>query len=400
MLMPIPMPVVSKAGVSVAIIDATVQAGTGAQSFTNANLGGLTPVAAIAFMGPPGTNNGTLNVGVCDASLNQYGVSSAELDGQSTSNSRHNQYTDFIRQYNASAYEPTDKRLAGVVTAFVPNGLTINWTTNAGDQKNIRILLICGCQAAVGAVTPASAINGTATVSGLAFQPKGILAISTGNATFRVIDDLSLSFGACDASLNQGCVSIRSADDRTTTKVTASCSSGLLMRSNRTDEQVEVTAINSDGFTITTRNNNDPDIQYYLALDCECGVSVDQITSLGSQNISVGGAFTAKAVIAMCSSADSINTIEDAPPQSEGIGIGFATKDPADNIVNVSDSMISDDESGTTDSKNFASSTVAYKVHSSSSSFEAPVTAFGSAQVTIVPTAEFNSYCVSFIIGD
>lgn len=152
--------------------------------------------------------------------------------------------------------------------SFSANNVTINISTAPPSGHKLTVVMFYGdtLQTAVGDLTASASINGTASVTGLAFRPALVFGLaSIGGYPLSASTNARFSFGfaaIADGTITQGGTSFYDRDTPTVSVQTAQAirDDSFLARfslndtGTLTDEgRYELTSFNSDGFTVTTR---------------------------------------------------------------------------------------------------------------------------------------------------
>lgn len=225
------------------------------------DMSGATPTASLWLGGRCNNWTGTygndsgFGIGFDYASGNIWMDTSAnDAAGTSDSGQRQDDTTEscVIPTGNAS----TDN---GVVTAVSYSANQISFTHTGTGQSGYMACGIGGnnIEVATGSFTPSNTLNGSVSISGLSFQPVALIIFVVQTSWDGAVDShIHGSIGFCDSALNQGSCQWADQDGQTSTvihhNVSAQYVGGSTWSSNEC--QFEITAINSDGFDITTRN--------------------------------------------------------------------------------------------------------------------------------------------------
>lgn len=253
--------------VKVRMVRAGLNTSTGTQNFTVSGFG--TPKAALVYVTRAVTagtlaNDAVLGIGITDGT-NSYCVASFAEDATSTTNTNRTRATILIQTTDSGdAVE-----FAADFNAWVTDGLQINITTAPAGAYLLTVVLFGGdsLQAHATQVDTTATLNGTTTVSGLAFEPDQLIALcGAGGFTGAVNSNIRMSWGFADngGSIVQGSWNIAWRDGRPTGVAVGWPSDSYVIRlmnataSGTPDESGpanEVTAFNSDGYDLTTRLN-------------------------------------------------------------------------------------------------------------------------------------------------
>ena len=143
----------------------------------------------------------------------------------------------------------------------------LNWLARATTNRRSIFMAIRGGRWAVGELTiDAATLNSTATVSGLPFQPAGLLlATSSGAEEAAGVSATlaALSIGGGLSASNRRCLVLREDNGAATTAVWTSvrhdCAVAMQNNGTATRERWDINAINADGFQLITDQNNAAD---------------------------------------------------------------------------------------------------------------------------------------------
>lgn len=251
-----------------------VAAGMGAtQDITTADLGGLTPKAAI-LIAVQATANNTFRD---DAGMSYGFVSGASNQGVMSIFADDNQDSMVCKRRSTTSYCVMLIDDSGSVNgrasfnSWISNGIRISWADNFDNAYFITAIFFAGTQlsASVGKFTPASVQNNSVNVTAPNFRPN-FLFFTGGRSTFAdtVLNDCFLYMGVCDDSLNQYSTYMRTRNSTGASQNTCEIQQNRAVYDQLGSTALEITAYTGSGFTATTRDANwvaNDDI-LYLAL--------------------------------------------------------------------------------------------------------------------------------------
>lgn len=171
----------------------------------------------------------------------------------------------------------TTAYFAQYTVSAISNGIRITMSyDNTGAERLATVILFGGTVVAnVGTVTPHGTQNSTASVTGLAYRPDVVLFAGCGAASGANNAAGMLSFGVVvdDGSLTQRAQLIGSVDSvgtSVTNRRIETNSVGGQLYNDALTWTGEITAINADGFTVTTRDGaSGGDDLFYMALNLD-----------------------------------------------------------------------------------------------------------------------------------
>lgn len=304
---------------------------TGNQVITG-TLNGKTPKAAMFLVSRADTletpaNGAMISIGFtdgtnsrCSGCMSEDGAAVASYDTGRTASS-----TLVIQTLQTTG--PTVEAEASFVS-FTANNVTINISTAPPTGYRLTVIMFYGdtLQAAVGDLTSSASIDGTASVTGLAFQPALVFGLAAVGG-FITASQSRFSFGFAASSLGTITQAGSAFYDRDTPSAVATvCAEALrddsfLSRFALTDPGVltdegryELTSFNSDGFTVTTRAAANSIVFCWLAL--YLGTSRAKAVVLGNPDLDTSAAgnqaidgigFKPQAVFAIGTSINSAN---------------------------------------------------------------------------------------------
>ena len=317
----------------------------GLQTFSPAILSGYTPTGLI-YVGSLCAVDSTAidasaSYGVYDGT-NQLAQTASSEDNLSTTNTGKrisnamvgNPCRDDSRGSEHTSHIVED---AGGAAGFQSGGVELNYNWVRDDGGN-ALMQFGGTniKCAAGTINPSGTAGGTATVSGLTFQPIAIIFISNEMTTTGYAASVTArwSYGFCDSALNQASINMQADDGAgATAKSMRVSNSYVYQRPGSTGEALEVTAINSDGFTVTSRTGNPLDC-YYIAIggdssDLQSKVVSDQPS--GASGSVSGAGFWPKAGVHLWSDVASLGT-RITNSDADWFSVGMSAKDGSDGI--------------------------------------------------------------------
>jgi len=245
----------------------TEPAATGNQATT---LAGAFQPDSLIFIGGQGV---TVNTAVTDSSLSfgaassstaadQFVIAGSSDDALGTSNTHIYAKTgEVVALYNATppaTIGATTLTGRAALASFDASGFTLNWTER-GASRLVFYLALKGGQWKAGKLALANIANGaTNSVTGLAFQPKILLAAFNPNAEHA--SDTPTAFqeqgmGAATSSTNRHVQWCSDNEAAATAVVSTGIATSAVVKyidsTPATDIQADFTSFNSDGFTLT-----------------------------------------------------------------------------------------------------------------------------------------------------
>ena len=203
-------------------------------------MGGITSASAA---------DASFTMGFGDASGNEHFITGSSDHGKTTtSTGRYAGTSQILRVvYNQYLYYG-----AAQDPSFKTGGMDI--TENGGRSNIFGYMFLSGCPVAVGRITPSGSVSGTATVSGLSFAPKAIIIINSWPGAGGLNVNSYFGFGVCDENLVQGSASWFDHSGLATSSVSNRLSNSYAVCDGYANTHAEeITSLNSDGFTVTTR---------------------------------------------------------------------------------------------------------------------------------------------------
>jgi hypothetical protein len=236
----------------------TVVAGAGMQSVTGV---GFQPdfVMTLSMDDASLDSNdsiGKASLGFASAPTARGTLSVTLRDGQSTTDTCVRQRVDrFLSELRSDC---GDDMLADLVS-FDADGFTIN-KTNADDATLVHYLALKGGKYGVGAFNKSpSAAPASQSVSGLGFQPVGLLLASKDlPSSTAIVAEGRISFGASDGT-NEGATWFHDKDALSTTDTnqrTASDKIAVHASQTTLDAEADLASFDADGFTLTWNPNS------------------------------------------------------------------------------------------------------------------------------------------------
>jgi len=256
-------------------------------------LAGGTPKAALIVA----VETGTDETATTHAKLS-YGATSGSVDISINTKARNGQNPSSVRAGGSGQYVPAIQADGSTSYAFnstaalIANGVRLSKAVSPSEATDILGLLFAGSDvsAKAGTVACANAAGSTAVVTGLGFAPNLIFFF---NYSLLFNDDTeaaqNVSFGFATAADNQCHYSFHEYNAISPTENKARIETGYVAREINatagTDQAHELTAVSTDGFTITTRLNNGTKTLGYLAVNI-ANVSVNLSTySIGATGV-------------------------------------------------------------------------------------------------------------------
>lgn len=329
----------------------------GTQDFTLTGFG--TPTCAM-FFGSYGTVNGTvvnhagLWVGFSDFTTSA-SVAFSDEDSASTTDTGSARNTNALQTLLTS-----DQTVDGTATAStITDGTRLTWADAPPSAYIITAVLfnssaVSNC--AVGSLSTATSIGGTASVAGLGWQPDVILAASINNSSASVRSSLGLA-------LNDGGI-VQYATGQSSPNASGTSDLTEIIRSDRISvnpigtgqSSCELTSFDAGGFTCTTRDNASANTIEYLVFKLATGVSAKLLTcttptATGAHSCT-GTGFTPQAAIMLQSNVASLDTSSTNPLNTEAFGLSAFTATSSSTSSTASDDGVaSANTESMTDSK-------------------------------------------------
>lgn len=153
-------------------------------------------------------------------------------------------------------------------TQWNTDGFRLNWAARATTNRRSIFMAIKGGQWAIGEFTiDASTASSTATVSGLAFAPQGILLATCSGAEEAAGTSATLaavSIGGGTSTSNRHALFLREDNGAATTAIWTGvrddCAVGMQNNGTGSRERFDINAMNSDGFQMITDQANASDV--------------------------------------------------------------------------------------------------------------------------------------------
>lgn len=331
-------------GLEFAVVNSACPSTATTQKFESSRMTGA-PVAAIFFTSSGVTDGSFANdaqvcIGFTDGTANMgFATTSDDVGALGFTNTWQNgSTTKCIRMLNtvsgAAKAEATFSSWSNTGSNY---GVTISWSSVTGNQELVTAVLIgdgaAGDLAAdVFYIAGNSGVNTETTKTGLAYSPIAIFGCK--NLTYdSVLSHLVAGFGMCDAALNQVGVEWFEDDNAAVGVPEAFISNTYMLPKNSafsTDH--EITAITSDGFTITNRNGSAVPNAVFLTIGGGSyatevqGRSVP--TSTGEETVSLTEVANPIGAFTICTQAAAFGTAEsDADAGVLSVGAWEETND-------------------------------------------------------------------------
>jgi hypothetical protein len=319
-------------GVTITTKRFTAPTSTGNATFTDTNLGGLTPKAVLVIASHADTDataepDVQCCIGFAD-DTREGSVGCGTQDGVTS--------TDAERAYSSTEVinmpDGTGIKLAASLVSFSTNNVTLNFATVDSDAVFITIVFFAGTDvsAYAGEVDPNDSNNGTTDVTAPGFQPDLVFLASMGHQS-DVRDHASFRFGCAvddGSDTNRGLAFQSNNGDGTTDPRNILSSSYACPPVDFVNWALEIGSFDANGFTVTTRLNpaNSNDRAAYLALAFGGAASVnlrsfDSPTSTGN-DARTGVGFEPQFVLLGLTDVQTENTeVQDADAGSWGISV-------------------------------------------------------------------------------
>ena len=324
----------------VAVVRASAPTSSGLIDFAATGFG--TPTAAIFYLtntggnadGTPNEEDAFLSVGFSDGGNDAY--CGFRFYNVASSNGYRGQNDAYCIAQPGSTGELGYGTIAtGAGAGFYDGGAKLYWNViNSVYSPEIVAVLIKGVSSAAGFFTVNSTQNAATSVSGLAFQPVALFTSCIGLSTQDSVTGVPIFAYGCavdDGSDTQRFSALSNVDGSTVTSTAYLSTSGCCgqVYNGTVNWYGELTAWNSDGFSVTTRTGGSGgDVVAYLALsDGGSNLSLDTLTTptaTGADSIAVTG--TPSAVVGSLTLVDTLNTPETSGAACESI-TAFAAAD-------------------------------------------------------------------------
>lgn len=308
--------------VQVTRVGATTAAEPTTQDVTIANFG--TPKAFLIFLSSALTDNtaastAQLMIGAGDCT--RYWVAH-HIDfstGGTSDNTRRATATQAVQFHNSS---PPLSIVGEATAACITDGIRLSWTLTPANARLMHVVLFGGSdvQARADTVQSAATIGSTVDVTAPNFVVRDVLLSSIGLSLFGNVNsaNTAVSIGIANSSA-QGTVA-HTCDDAL---VTTNCNAGVhsawgsvnIAPANWPNFAIELGTFDSQGFTITTREDNAATTYGYLALGYGGVVSSwnGQVNTPGSigQQAYTGPGWRPQFVLQLLSGVPTANVISD-----------------------------------------------------------------------------------------
>ena len=316
-----------------------VNTSTGTQTFT-ADLGGATPVGAIVIVtaattdGTP-ANDAILSVGVADGT-NQACVLSDSENGQSTSDTERNHYSD--RVVNICTPGTDTDTATGVFSSFTTDGIVINWTNAPDSAYLLTVILFGGTGVSAKADTVTlGAQDVTATYSSAGLTMNAGFFLMNGLAAGDSNSSARPTFGFIDGDATQKGIGLYFKNNQGTTDNNARLSSINVITEigAGVEYTVHISNITSSGFDHVTEVNDPAGDQFsFLALELPVSVKAGTISlpAATSSASFTGVGFKPDSLLLLASNMSAVDT--DYTDSAAG-GIGLVAIDGSSTYSNV-----------------------------------------------------------------
>lgn len=161
------------------------------------------------------------------------------------------------------------------LNTFNGDGFVLDHDNTYADTHAVIYLAIKGGNWAVGNTDEETTAPTDFSVTGLSFQPSGLITFATGESTVNsVTNDLKLAFGAATSSTDQSSICCAADDNVGTTDSNSQLDRDEIhLRLNPTggavDGSAEFKQFNSDGFTLTQTDAGSSQLIHYIAIGPE-----------------------------------------------------------------------------------------------------------------------------------
>lgn len=316
------------------------------QEFTISGFG--TPKAAM-FIATEATADNTLtdearfSIGFTDGTNQRVSSWKAEHSNTRSNTSRGRSGASVVRMLSNTADTVESEALW---SAWVTDGVEIDFTGNASATAYLLTVILFGgddLQAFVGDITGSATQDATASTTAPGFTPDHIIGVGAhgGYATPAVNSNCLGFLGFCNGpTLDQGGWSIAWRDNHNEGQASGAASDTVWIRqmisggsgTGTLQAGLEVTSVDANGFTVTTRDSATAVIASYLALEYGGADTwmgrVDTPTSTGVQN-NEGPGFEPTAVFSIFSGTN--DALDTAVDSDEGgvFGYGVMTENDA-----------------------------------------------------------------------
>jgi len=269
-------------GITVAVTRAAANVALGNQTFTAADLGGLTPAAAF-FIITYCTSDGTpaadavLGWGAATGAENQWAVNVTAEDGQGTTDTGRDLRTDVCVRVNVPG---TTLDGEANFVSFNANNVIINWSTAPSAAFLVTVVLFAGTDLSAQAATftvPA-VLNNTVDVNTVGFEPDVVLTVypvrsgdgfsAVARVSQGVVINKETVYQACSAYFSRDSVATSEVGGRITE--TYGCMN--IDRNGALVDAGEFSAFDANGFSCTARVAGSGNDCAFLALAFEVKV--------------------------------------------------------------------------------------------------------------------------------
>jgi hypothetical protein len=243
-------------------------------------------------------NGASFSMGFGTSSSNQVALANAQKHAVTTKVAKRYQRGDNVTTYIVlQGGTPTAGALGGSIVSLDSDGFTINWTTCTGSGVTAKVgyLAVKGASWKVGVATGGTA--STSTVTGLPFQPAGIIIASACNSNSAAISaNARISFGGGSSSSDSRCVFSGDTDAVSTSvsaciQKSAKCISVITENATATSSTVSaeaaISTMNSDGFTLSWSTTGATAYEYLYVAIGPTGATNQNITKTLSESIAV-----------------------------------------------------------------------------------------------------------------
>jgi hypothetical protein len=315
-----------------AVVEASCPTTTGNQTIEAGDLLDLTPQAALLVLSGATaddtvTAHAQFNVGATDGT-NVWCTSWVSEDAQARTDTYATTQNDHLLVMQAAA----DGATAAVAdfVAFVPGGITINWTDAPPSAYRLRVYLWAGIEDAEAGVLTTNATQDAGTTATVGFRPQAVLLSSLygANETQAAGADLALGLAVDDGSATQGCVAAWLPDNQDTTYARGGVWQGRVMKL-QTGWSGQL-AFADDGFTVTTRDAAGAAVLVgYLAVrygdSAEVALQVRTSKTTTGDQATTGLGFQPSHVLGLYTYADAVDTYIYGDHGISSFGIGGAS---------------------------------------------------------------------------
>lgn len=359
-------------GITAAVVRAaaTIDSAPYTQDFTTADLGGLTPKAALFFI-TRATSDGAaaahanFGIGAATGAANEWAIATTDEDGQGTTDTG-------ARVRDDACILIVDPGNEGSVdgqaefSSFIANGVRVNWTNAPAAAYLVTAVLFAGTDLSAHADNAAlgNSTNNAVNITDPGFEPDLVIAACQGRSGINSSGtNALLSVGAVHngVGVTQRCFGSASRHNQAAAAVAMRYteSYGVMETvgsSGALDWGGEFSAFDADGFTVTTRNAGANNTALcYLALNFNNAAdawvgTVDTPTGGGNDSIAAPG-FTPQFVMQGMTLTEAIDT---AYTNELAGSHGLSAFDDDDEYAN---SVSSDDGEGTTDTQSLSDDT-------------------------------------------